>query len=251
MEQHLIGFRSAVERGAAAARGAGLESKVPTCPAWTVRDLMAHIGMVNRWAAAHLEGRAAEVGSGAELEREGKAAPDPVAWWVEGAAGLEATVRAAPDDVPAMVFLKAAPPPLRFWTRRQCHETTIHAVDALAAQLGRPPTAAESDVDETVALDGIDELLTGFLTRNGSKLRLDESRSLLVRPEGDAPSWTMALSSEPPVTTKHPPGEQPEADLTLIGSPVALYLALWNRGDEIEGDVETMAWWRTKARVGW
>jgi uncharacterized protein (TIGR03083 family) len=251
LEEHLRGFRAAVERGAAAARAAGPDAKVPTCPAWTVRDLMAHIGMVNRWAAAHLQRRGDEVGSGAELTREGKAAPDPVAWWEEGAAALEQTIRAAPEDVKAMVFLKDAPPPRRFWTRRQCHETTIHAADALAAQLGRMPAAVESGIDETIAIDGIDELLTGFLTRNSSKLRVDEARTLAVRPDGDVSSWTMALSTDPPVTRRHAPGEEPVADLTLSGSAVAIYLALWNRGDEITGDADTMAWWRKTARVRW
>jgi uncharacterized protein (TIGR03083 family) len=191
------------------------------------------------------------VGSGAELNREGKAADDPVAWWEEGAGALERTIRSAPDDVKAMVFLKDAPPPRRFWARRQCHETTIHAADALAAQLGRTPTAAESGIDEVIAVDGIDELLTGFLTRGSSKLRVEEPRTLAVRPEDDVPSWVMALSAEAPVTTKHPPGAEPDADLTLTGSPVGIYLALWNRGDEITGDAETMAWWRKTARVRW
>ena len=36
------------------AEDAGLESVVPTCPGWTVADLVAHQGMVHRWAAANL-----------------------------------------------------------------------------------------------------------------------------------------------------------------------------------------------------
>lgn len=35
---------------------------------------------------------------------------------------------------------------MSFWARRQVHETTIHMVDALAAWLGRLPTAPDADL---------------------------------------------------------------------------------------------------------
>ena len=64
------------------------------------------------------------------------------------------------------MFLADAPSPRCFWARRQCHETTIHAVDALSASLGRYPVAADASwIGTELALDGIDELLTGFLPR--------------------------------------------------------------------------------------
>ena len=250
IDDHLAGLAAAVARGGAAARAAGLAATVPTCPAWDVRELVAHVGMVHRWAAAHLDGRGDEIGSGAAVKREGRESPDPVAWWAEGAEELEAVLRAVPDDVAAMVFLHDAPPPRRFWARRQCHEATIHAVDAQAAQLGRAPTAAESGLDEALALDGLDELLTGFLTR-GRKLAVDEARTLAVRPDGAGPSWTLTLSSGPAVAVRHPPGTDVVADDVLTGPAVALYLALWNRGDEIDGDAATVTWWREVARIRW
>ena len=37
---------------AAAAEEAGLDAPVPTCPGWTVNDLVLHIGEVHRWATA-------------------------------------------------------------------------------------------------------------------------------------------------------------------------------------------------------
>ena len=56
LDDHL---EALVRRGAAlgeAAAAAGLEAKVPTCPAWDVTDLLLHQGMVHRWAAANLRG---------------------------------------------------------------------------------------------------------------------------------------------------------------------------------------------------
>ena len=43
-------------------------------------------------------------------------------------------------------------------------------VDALAAQLGEPPAADEAGIDQSLAVDGIDELVRGFFTRGRSKL---------------------------------------------------------------------------------
>ena len=46
---------------AAAADEAGLEAPVPTCPGWTVNDLVLHMGEVHRWATAVLTSRATKL----------------------------------------------------------------------------------------------------------------------------------------------------------------------------------------------
>jgi hypothetical protein len=51
VEEHLAGVDAAVDRMAVWARSAGPDAPVPTCPGWTVRDLLAHQGMVHRWAS--------------------------------------------------------------------------------------------------------------------------------------------------------------------------------------------------------
>ena len=156
IDQHLAALRDAVSAFARHAQAAGLDVPVPTCPDWTVRRLIGHQGMVHRWAAANLRGRTIEIDA---TERAGRRAPSPVDWLRDGAIDLVAAITEAPDDVRTIVFLNDAPGPRAFWARRQCHETTIHAVDALAGALGRYPTAADTGIDPAVALDGIDELL--------------------------------------------------------------------------------------------
>ena len=86
-------------------------------------------------------------------------------YYLEGHAALLEALRAAPPDLRAMRFLNDAPPPREFWARRQAHETTVHAVDALAAKLGRWPRADETDVEPRSRIDGLDELLRGFFTQ--------------------------------------------------------------------------------------
>ena len=42
---------------AAAVAGADPDGTVPTCPEWTVRDLVRHMGGVHRWATGFVRGR--------------------------------------------------------------------------------------------------------------------------------------------------------------------------------------------------
>lgn len=227
LAQHLEGLRSALVAFARYADRAGLRAPVPTTPDWTVRRLVAHQGMVHRWATATLRGDDCDPDG---LQQEGQVAPDPLEWLRDGAIDLAQAIHEAPDDLDVVVFLADAPPAKRFWARRQCHETTIHAVDALSAALGRYPKAADTWITDEVALDGIDELLTGFLPRERSRLRADEPVTVAVRPEGSDLGWEVAVSPAPAVTTRV---AAPRGDVLLEGSPVALYLTLWNRSDEI------------------
>lgn len=229
--RHLEGLREAMVAFVRYADGAGLRAPVPTTPDWTVRRLVAHQGMVHRWAVATIRGLPADPDA---LEQEGIDAADPLDWLGDGAIDLVTALVRAPDDLSAPVFLNDAPAPREFWARRQCHETTIHAVDALAAQLGRLPRAADAGwIAEEVALDGIDELLTGFVTRPRSRLRSPEPHRIVVLPEGSAVAWTVDVGPTPAVTTRVDPAARPDGDSLLRGSAVALYLTLWNRSDEV------------------
>ncbi|MGH3361460.1 MAG: maleylpyruvate isomerase family mycothiol-dependent enzyme [Nocardioides sp.] len=246
---HLGGLRAATTAFADAVAQAGPAADVPTCPGWTMRDLVAHQGMVHRWAAAQLRGERVEESA---FEEEGRRAPDLVAWLKEGAGEVEATVTAADDDTDALVFLADAPPPREFWARRQCHETTIHAVDALSAVLARHPTSGDTRIDPVIAVDGIDELLGGFLPRPRSRLRTEEPLTLIVAPD-DAPDWwQVELGPRPPLTTRRS-GRAGRGDVLLTAPATALYLALWNRSDELDEQDESglIARWRDRAVVRW
>ncbi len=166
----LEGIRGALAGFIAYSRRAGLDAPVPTAPEWNVRQLIAHQGAVHRWAVANLHGKTPDVDA---YEAEGLSAADPVNWLHDGGLRLIRALQDAPEDLEAMVFLNNAPVPRQFWARRQCHETTIHSVDALAASLGRVPRATETEITREIALDGIDELLNGFHTREKSRLRVE------------------------------------------------------------------------------
>jgi uncharacterized protein (TIGR03083 family) len=258
LPQHLEGMRAALVAFVRYADRAGLRAPVPTTPDWTVRQLVAHQGMVHRWATAILRGGKGDPDA---YEREGQSTTDPMEWLRDGAIDLAQAVTAAPDDLDVLVFLHDAPPAKRFWARRQCHETTMHAVDALSAALGRYPKGADTWISEEIALDGIDELLTGFVTRSKSRLRSEDPLTIGVCPTASDAiasypmashtiasdrAWVVRVSTEPAVTTVVAPDDPrcTGADVRLEGDPVALYLTLWNRSDEISAESDVLDLWR-------
>ncbi|MFC5492399.1 maleylpyruvate isomerase family mycothiol-dependent enzyme [Nocardioides caricicola] len=244
LTRHLEGLRAAMVAFVRYADRAGMRAPVPTCPEWTVRDLVVHQGMVHRWAAALVRG---ENGTDPDaVEAEGRAEVDPLEWLRDGVIELAETLTRAPADATALVFLNDAPAPREFWARRQCHETTIHAVDALAAALGRHPLPADTWIEPDVAVDGIDELLGGFLTRPRSQLRCEERGQLVVAPD-DVPDWWLVEVGPGPAATSRRAGPRADGDWVLAGTAVDLYLSLWNRTARasLEGT------WRERAAVTW
>ncbi len=244
---HTSAIEEAGIRLAELAAAAGEETKVPTCPEWNVRTLVAHQAMVHRWATAHVTGTdPSTVPSQTDIGRSGVDLHD---YYAEGLRRLLEALDAAPADLEAMVFLNDAPAAREFWARRQAHETTVHMVDALAARLGRLPTTAEAAVDRDLALDGIDELLAGFFTRGRTRLFEGESFTILVTPDDSDRRWHIRVAESLTIGA----GPTPSPRLLISGSAAAIYLGLWNRGDELTltGDETVMDRWRATQRVRW
>lgn len=245
LDEHLDALRDAASALAQRAAAAGAAARVPTCPDWTIADLVAHLSMVHRWAAGHLLGHSDD-----EVPRTAAllALPDPAGYFEEGWQALMHTLRSVPADTDAMVFLLDAPRPREFWARRQAHETTIHAVDALSAQLGRLPTAAEAGLALPLAVDGIDELVCGFVPRGRS--RWAGPVSCVIRPSDSDRRWCLTLAPEQVVAT---PGDMAGPDVTITGTAAEIYLGLWNRGAELHqsGTVDVLAHWQELQRVRW
>lgn len=226
---------------------AGFDAEVITCPTWDGRALIAHQTMVHRWAAANIRGEDVEAVPTQTAIRESVA--DLGAYFREGLDALIAALRDAPDDLKAMVFLNDAPPAKLFWARRQAHENTIHMVDALSADLGRVPTAGEAAVERDVAIDGLDELLCGFFTRGKSKIFDGTEYDVDVIPSDADRRWTLHVAERMTVGTS----SSGDAQVRISGPADAIYLALWNRGDEVEvsSDDRLLDRWRAAQRVRW
>jgi uncharacterized protein (TIGR03083 family) len=232
---------------ASAAEEAGLDADVPTCPGWTVNDLVLHVGEVHRWATAAVANKATKLGDVPADSRGPLPEPaDTIDWFCRGAIALRDTLAAADPTVEYAAFLTdPATPRVLFWARRQTMETTVHRVDSESA-VGRC-TALAPDV----ALDGIDEFLTGFIPRSRTPLRAETPHRLQIAPTYSDRRWTVSISSEMPVTERR----AADASCVVSGPASDIYLALWNRAPldnlSIEGDRTAIDLLRENVHVRW
>ncbi|MGW0733581.1 maleylpyruvate isomerase family mycothiol-dependent enzyme [Streptomyces sp. NPDC002851] len=251
VERHLDVLRDAGSELAAAAEKAGLDAPVPSCPGWTVRDLLEHTGGVHRWAAAYVTGRRTEPFPRAEVDEliaPPSAGTSPVTWYRDRHTALVEALATADPELKCWAFLPASSP-LAFWARRQAHETTVHRVDAQLAAGQRPSVATD------VAVCGLDELLGGFWSRPDRAARLlgPTPRTLALRATDAEASWRIQFGTEDLVVVRHDNGDP--VDCRLSGPAEALYLLLWNRtgtsGLDVDGDATLLDLWQDKAQVRW
>ena len=235
-----------------AADRAGLAATVPTCPGWTVRDLLLHVGGVHRWAALVVrEGRDAPPDLDQPYDVVARLPADDVLldWYRDGHAELEHALRAAPPDLACWAFLPA-PSPLAFWARRQAHETSVHRVDADRAT----GPGVSAPVPSDLADDGVDELLTGFLSGRGRRLRAKTDRTLHATDTNS--HWQVWIGPSAPKASRVVGDEA--ADMTVRGPAEQLYLALWNRlpwdGLAVTGDstvAQVAELWSSGVHIRW
>lgn len=136
-------------------KGADLSVIVPTCPDWTLADLVRHIGG-NLHAAEMAVRTGTAVGSPDQQvpEGTGPAGDNPAAldaWLAEGAARFADTLRQAGPAAQAQI--RGLQRSTAFWARRAAHDLVIHRADA-AGTVG-----ADYAVAPELAADAIDELL--------------------------------------------------------------------------------------------
>ena len=249
VDQYLDAIRSETELLAAAARAAGPDAALPSCPDWVMRDLIHHLGEVQRWSAAMVRDSLANP---SELPRDflGEMPDDEalVDWLAAGAAALVTALRDADRDLACFTFLEDSPPSRVFWARRQAHEVGMHRVDADLA-LGR-----NIGFTADMATDGIDELLTGFAPRKRTPLRSNVPRRLLIAPDDSPTAWLVTISDQP-VVTERLATRASDADCTVTGASSAIYEALWNRRDaegfSLNGDAAVLALFRSGVQIRW
>jgi len=184
------------DRFASSLAGADLGATVVTCPDWTVRDLVSHVGGLYRWSRELVaSGILAETWrSSLPLDYPDGAEP-PEAWreWLTTGAGDACRTFAAADPA-APVWAWGADQHARFWPRRMLFETAIHRID-LDLTLGRAP-----DLPVGVAVEGIDEQLENlpFVARwNGEVGRLRGAGETLGFSATDADaSWRVRLEPD-------------------------------------------------------
>ncbi|GAA4983879.1 maleylpyruvate isomerase family mycothiol-dependent enzyme [Kitasatospora paranensis] len=155
----LIDERSTAFRATVAA-APSLDAQVPSCPGWTLFDLVKHLGGGDRfWAAIVGAGpadgppaEAAAARAALEVPREREAL---VAWLAASTQLLLSALREAGPDAGCWTWWNALQTPRTSGgvARHRVQETTVHTYDAQLASGTSQPLPAE------VALDGVEEFL--------------------------------------------------------------------------------------------
>ncbi|WP_314175098.1 maleylpyruvate isomerase N-terminal domain-containing protein [Streptomyces winkii] len=247
-------------------KSAGLDSRVPTCPEWTLRDLAVHVGDGHRRAAELVRTRATSsiraddipgCGGPADLP-EAAVAPGAYVealstWLSESAQLVSDELRVAGEESPAWTF--AGEHRAAFWARRRTHETLVHRADAaLAAGAGfdASPGLTADCMDELLELAAAPEAsakwpaLRTLAERAGDTLHLhatDTSRTVaaewLIRIEEDGFTWTRTH----------------EKATTAVRGPLTdLFLVLFRRlapaesRSEVLGDAGLLEFWLERVR---
>lgn len=244
---YLAVLASEAKELATAAGEAGLDAQVPTCPGWTINDLVLHLGEVHRWATAVVASEATRLGDvPADSLGPLPGHADTIDWFCRGAVALRDCLAEADPTVEYAAFLTdPRSPRLLFWARRQTLETSVHRVDAESAVGRCTPLAPD------IALDGIDEFLTGFIPRSRTPLRADTPHCLQFAPTYSDHRWTVSISKELPETVRR----ATDADCIVSGPASDIYLALWNRGSldklDITGDRTAIDMLRANVHIRW
>src|SRR6266545_6292121 len=136
-------------------KGADLSVIVPTCPDWTLAQLVRHIGGNFRALETAVRTSTAVVDPGKQIpEVAGPAGDDPAAldaWLAEGAARCADALRRAGPAAVAQVWVFQQP--TAFWARRAALDLVVHRADAAGT------VSADYTVAPELAADAIDELL--------------------------------------------------------------------------------------------
>jgi uncharacterized protein (TIGR03083 family) len=208
---------------------------VPTCPGWTLRDLVEHVSGATRWVSTCV--------SSGLVAQERILLPGPsgredlLEWAQESVEELLTVLAATPPEQPVWTPIRGALGSL-WWRRKQALEVAIHRTDAQVAVGGVSET-----IDAPLALDGIDEYAEEFLPLMLLGVaKAPPVTAVLLSPNDTDESRTLSLI---PAGDDRDPGH-PTVELTASASELLLWM--WNRAPEaalkVSGDDTVVQWWK-------
>jgi uncharacterized protein (TIGR03083 family) len=219
---------------ASAAKSAGVDAPVPSCPEWTVGDLVSHVGRIHRWVTDIIVTRAKPDQNWRMLDP-----PPPeerIPWFEEGYQRFADTL--ASTDPREHVWTWTSDQSVGFWARRQAHELVVHRWDAQTA------TGAPQSVDRALAVDGIQEVFDILPARPGVEPMRGTGETIHLHcTDGDG-EWLLRLEPEGLVVTN----EHAKGDVAARGTASDLLLLVWGRIPpervEVFGDASLLTRWQ-------
>lgn len=218
------GAVAALARDAATLLGLALadpDAPVPSCPGWSLRDLLVHTGEVHRNKLALLERGRLEPPQGTLVVEAAPAAEAGLdalgGWFLRGADALGRFLAVADPGTP--VWSWGPDRTVGFWVRRMAQETGVHRWDAQQA------AGIDGGFDPGFAIDGVDEFVDVWLP-DPRQPRWAADPATVHLHATDAPGeWTVRLEPGGVSASRgHAKG-----DAALRGRAEDLLLVLWRR----------------------
>ncbi|TDU87826.1 uncharacterized protein (TIGR03083 family) [Kribbella voronezhensis] len=229
---------------------ADLVTPVPTCPGWTVGQLVRHVGGAHR-EAEQVAQKGRPPGQDDFRDPTHFTDTDPGqlgAWLVEGANRLAAELRAAGPD--KAVATPVADQTTKFVARRMTHETVMHRADAALA-LG-----SEYRLEPGIAADSIDEwmelcaLPLHFEVHPWMRELLGPDRILHFHATDTRTDWLVDLTGDA-IAWRH---ADEEAAVVVRGTVLDLLLLIYKRRPvetvEVRGDRELLGFYLDRVSFG-
>jgi len=207
----------------------GLDIKVPSCPGWSIRDLVLHHAMFQSWITGLIRNRAVE--PTAPVAVEPPVGVDVVDWYEAIGATLVAELR---ETDPGTRVWCASGTRAGDWARRQASETSVHRWDAQNAfGVADPINHADDYIIEMITL-----LLPNLIEHWGAEA---PAGSLALLATDVDRQWVANYSA-----TGIKVSEGGHGDVTVSGSASEVFLAVWSRPSSatVDGDVSVLDGWR-------
>jgi uncharacterized protein (TIGR03083 family) len=214
-EGHMLGV---------AAREAGVDATVPSCPDWQVADLIGHVGRLHRWVAGIVTAGGvdpADHWSDAEPPAPG----ERLDWFEEGVDLVTDVLRRVEPATPAWSW--TTDNSAGFWARRQSNETAVHRWD------GQLAAGAPQPIDHALAVDGIDEFFMLIPFWRGASQLPGTGESMHLHCTDGEGEWLARLGADGVVVTR----EHAKGDAALRATASDLMLFLYGRRDASAGEV--------------
>lgn len=222
-ERHRAAAEAEIARFVEVTAEADPATPLPTCPGWTVADLMRHLGTIYRWMTHIVVTRPARRIPATELGIEPPADDGAChGWLAAGVEPLTTALRATDGDEP--VWTLGPDQHLRLWSSRLLAETLVHRADVELA-LGRTPA-----VDQEVAADAVEEFLTTVLHYDRVIARLKEfghaGETVHLHATDGEGEWTATLGADGRTAWER---GHSKGSVAVRGTAADLLFLLWGR----------------------
>jgi uncharacterized protein (TIGR03083 family) len=207
-----------------ALRAGPVDAPVPTCPDWTVGDLLRHVGEFTVfWAHVLCEGTGRPKTPAPDMPAHDMPPHDSLAvadWYGALAASLVAELSVTDADQSTWSWVEdrrnAA-----FVARRCAHELAVHRVDVESAR------GAPRPIERALAADGIEEIfvMIGGMAARGEEMGRGHGESLLVQAVDGPDVWALRLDPTGLAVSR----AEARCDLELRGATSDLELLLYQR----------------------